>query len=109
LSDSARELLDAVYSRLGFDEGDLLDASEGPSESTSSDWVNKGDWLALANKVGAEKVFFVNDYPVVVFAQQTKSDSAKWMRVFNSVWCMARPQMLFLARDGELSSGLPAL
>lgn len=47
--------------------------------------------------------FFVNDYPVIVFAQQASSDAAHWMRVFNSVWCMARPQMLFLARDGELS------
>src|SRR6185437_14247645 len=30
-------------------------------------------------------------------------DPADWFRWFNSVWCMARPQILFLARPGELS------
>lgn len=103
MPNSARELLDAAYSRLGFEEGDLLDATAEPNDTTSDVWVNKGDWLALAKKVGAEKVFFVNDYPVIVFAEQATSNSADWMGLFNSVWCMARPQMLFLARDGELS------
>lgn len=103
VSDTARELLDAAYSRLGFHEGDLLEATDQPSQAATADWVNKGDWLALAKRVGAEKVFFVNDYPVIVFAEQTATDAAQWIRVFNSVWCMAKPQMLFLARDGELS------
>lgn len=103
MSDSSRELLDAAYTRLGFGEGQLLDATEEPSQSTSADWVNKGDWLALAKKVGAEKVFFVNDYPVIVFAEQVGTGASDWMRIFNSVWCMARPQMLFLAREGDLS------
>jgi len=65
-------------------------------------WVNKGDWLALAKKVGAEKLFFVENYPVIVFAEQTTQDPTEWLRWFNSVWCMARPQLLFLAREGEL-------
>ena len=95
--------MDTAYSRLGFGEGQLLDATAEPSDATSQEWVNKGDWLALAKKVGAEKVFFVNDYPVIVFAEQSGSNPADWMRMFNSVWCMARPQMLFLAREGELS------
>ena len=103
MSDTARDLLDAAYSRLGFGEGDLLDATDEPSDATSKEWVNKGDWLALAKKVGAEKVLFVNDYPVVVFVEQSTAEPSEWMKYFNSVWCMARPQMLFLARDGDLS------
>lgn len=103
MSDSSRELLDTAYQRLGFVDGELLPASAAPSDGTSHEWVGKGDWLALADKVGAEKIFFVNDYPVVVFAEQSSDDPADWMRYFNSVWCMARPQMLFLARAGELS------
>jgi predicted RNA methylase len=39
----------------------------------------------------------------VVFAEQTSEDPADWFQWFNSVWCMARPQLLFLARQGELS------
>ena len=102
MPDSSRELLNTAYLRLGFAEGDLLSACAEPTDSTSQEWVNKGDWLTLAKKVGAEKVFFVNDYPVIVFAEQSTNDPAEWMRYFNSVWCMARPQMLFLAREGEL-------
>ena len=95
--------MDAVYLRLGFAEGDLHDAADRPTDGSDSNWVEKGDWLALAKKVGAEKVFFVNNYPVIVFAEQPPGDAAGWMRYFNSIWCMARPQMLFLAREGELS------
>ncbi len=103
MANSSRELLDAVYSRLGYAEGDLLPAGEGPNNKTSPVWIDKGDWLALAEKVKAEKVFFVDNYPVIVFAEQKSDDPAEWFRWFNSVWCMARPQVLFLARQGELS------
>ena len=102
MADSSRELLDAAYSQLGYVDGELLSASTNPTDKTSSVWVEKGDWLALAKKVGAEKVFFVDNYPVIVFAEQTSPDQAEWLRWFNSVWCMARPQLLFLAREGEL-------
>ena len=100
---SSRHLLDAAYTRLGFADGDLLSAADEPNDSTSPVWVDKGDWLALAKKVGAEKVFFVDTYPVIVFAEQRTADPAEWFQWFNSVWCMARPQLLFLAREGELS------
>ena len=103
MSSSSRQLLDAAYSRLGYADGDLLAAADEPSDSTSQVWVDKGDWLVLAKKVGAEKVFFVDTYPVIVFAEQESEDPAEWFRWFNSVWCMARPQLLFLARPGELS------
>ncbi len=103
MSNSSRHLLDAVYSRLGFAEGDLVFAADHPSDGASQDWLNKGDWLVLAKKVGAESIFFVENYPVVVFAIQTSDDPNDWFHWFNSVWCMARPQLLFLARDGELS------
>jgi hypothetical protein len=103
VSNSSRQLLDAVYTRLGFTDGDLLSAAEKPNADTSPAWVDKGDWLALAKKIGAEKVFFVDTYPIIVFAEQKTADPAEWFRWFNSIWCMARPQLLFLARDGELS------
>jgi hypothetical protein len=103
VADTSRQLLDTAYTRLGFEDGDLLSAAEEPSDSTSQAWVEKGDWLALASKVEAEKVFFVDNNPVIVFAEQKSEDPASWFHTFNSVWCMARPQILFLARPGELS------
>lgn len=102
MPDSSRELLDAAYSQLGYVDGELLSASADPTDKTSPVWVEKGDWLALAKKVGAEKIFFVDNYPVIVFAEQSSPDQTEWLRWFNSVWCMARPQLLFLAREGEL-------
>jgi hypothetical protein len=95
--------LDAVYDRLGFAEGDLLEATDRPSVDRAEDWIDKGEWLALAKKIGAERVFFVDNNPVVVFAVDEEDDPTRWLRFFNRVWCMARPQMLFLARPGELS------
>jgi len=100
--DSSRELLDAAYAQLGYAEGELLSASADPTDNTSQVWVEKGDWLALAKRVKADKVFFVDNYPVIIFAEQSSPDQAEWLHWFNSVWCMARPQLLFLAREGEL-------
>jgi hypothetical protein len=95
-------LLQAAYEELGFAEGALLPASERPQDTAADTWIEKGDWLALAKEVGAEKVFFVGQYPVVVFARVTGSDSEALRRLYNRIWCMARPQLLFLARPGEL-------
>jgi hypothetical protein len=100
---TSRQLLDAVYEHLDYNSGELFPATDKPDVLTSKSWVENGDWLILAKKIGAEKVFFVNNYPVIVFAKQSTNDVSEWVRYFNSVWCMARPQLLFLAREGELT------
>ena len=95
-----QQLLDAAYKRLGYAEGDLLDTVDSPSGFTSEDWLNKGEWLALAKSVKAEKVFFVDNNPVIVFAT---ADSKDQKEKFQQVWNMARPPLLFLASPGELA------
>lgn len=95
-------LLQAAYDELGFAEGALLSVSERPAGVAADIWIEKGDWLALAREVGAEKVFFVGQYPVVVFARVTSSDRETLRHLYNRIWCMARPQLLFLAYPGEL-------
>ena len=103
-TNSASELLEAAYTTLGLNEGELLSADFSPTEETTLEqWLDKGDWLSLAKQVGAEKIFFVEDDPVIVFAKSQGQDSSALRKVFNDVWCMARPQRLFLARDGELA------
>jgi hypothetical protein len=102
-TETARELLDAAYSGLDLIEGDLIETTEGPTPATESAWVEKGEWLALGRQVRAERIFFVDNNPVVVFAEYGDSAPDEWVHYFNHVWCMARPQLLFLARDGELS------
>lgn len=96
-------LLNAAILGLGFSEGQLLSADRQMSDATRGDWVEKGDWLSLAKFVGAEKVFFVEQNPVVVFARTETNDLPSLREIYNRIWCMSRPQLLFLARPGELS------
>lgn len=96
--------LDAVYEQLGYVDGDLYSAVD-IHEATSLDeitWLEKGDWLSLAKKVGAEKIFFVNDDPVIIFCNSQDDEASTLLNVFRRVWCMARPQYLFIAVPGEL-------
>lgn len=106
-------LLEEAYDKLGFTEGDLLATADAPSESNSRHWVEKGEWLSLGKRVGIEKVFFVENNPVIVFARAESNDPEDpalsnesafhdLRTFFNRIWCMARPQLLFLAHPGEL-------
>ena len=103
-TNSASELLEVAYTALDLDKGELLSADSSPSSVNNLEqWLNKGDWLNLAKQVGAEKVFFVGDDPVIVFARSESQDPAILKKIFNRIWCMARPQRLFLASQGELA------
>lgn len=99
-----RSFLDEVYRSLGYDEGSLVEAIDLPESEMNQDWLEKGDWLALAHKVGAEKVFFVNNDPVMIFCalQHKGDDEQPLLEKFRRVWCMSRPRFLFIAWPGEL-------
>jgi len=101
--DSAQVLLETAYTTLGFDQGELVNTDARPTDLAPEQWIEKGDWITLAKKVGAEKVFFVNNDPVIVFAEHKTEDANLLRQVFNNFWCMARPRLLFLARQGELT------
>jgi hypothetical protein len=101
--DSPAELLDAAYEQLEFRLGALLPAVSEPKAAELKDWVDRGDWQTLAAQVGADSIFFVDREPVIVFAK-AKDGSAEALRpLFERIWCMARPQLLFLASPGQLS------
>ena len=72
--DSARKLLSAAYEELGFAQGSLLKATGVARQASAADWTSKGDWLALADSIGVERVFFVEENPVVVFAELKDQD-----------------------------------
>jgi type I restriction-modification system DNA methylase subunit len=103
--ESPESFLKEAYERLGFDEGSLLDARATPAADDQglSEWLEKGDWLSLANKIGAKKVFFVKNDPVIIFCEhQDSNDIAGIIKAFRQAWCMARPACLFMALTGEL-------
>ncbi len=103
-AESSRSFLNEAYESLGYQDGVLLNAVASPTSiSETEEWLEKGDWLALAKNVGADKILFVNNDPVVVFYEfQSIPSQEEQLDAFRRVWCMARPQCLFMALPGEL-------
>lgn len=96
-------LLDKFCTELDYHRGDLHTTTLIPTPSIGSEeWINKGEWLRAAKQAGAKKVFFVDNNPVVVFAEYDSSHSDK-ISTFNRVWNLARPRLLVLASPGEIS------
>jgi len=100
---SSAGLLNAVYKQLAFDQGSLLSAMHGPNSEALEDWVDRGDWQSLAAQVGAERLFFVDRDPVIVFAKTEDASPDVLRTLYGRIWCMSRPQLLFLASPGQLS------
>lgn len=95
------DLLAVACGTLGLVDGCLLPATSAPIPENVDEWTDKGDWLKLANSLQAERIFFVKNEPVLVLANLP--GGMEEAEFFNRIWCMARPQILFLARDGELA------
>ena len=102
--ESPQSFLDEVYRELDYQNGTLLNAASHPDATYDEEvWLEKGDWLALSYKVGAEKVLFVNNDPVIVFCKfQHIPNEKELLDQFRRVWCMARPRCLYIAFPGEL-------
>ena len=99
-----RSLITSVYRDLGyaFAEGrSLFDATNNPAELPQDVWIDKGDWITSAHHAGAEKVFFLDSNPVVVFAKIDTEDSEKIRKLYNRAWSMVRPRLLFLATPAK--------
>jgi len=97
-------LLERAYEDLDLIGGKLLDATDRPPlGGDPDDWRRLGDWLMLARRVGAERVFFVGEDPVLVFSALPPHASERdVVRAYRQAWCLARPRCLFLAKDDEL-------
>jgi hypothetical protein len=100
--DSPADFLTAAYQQLAFDRGTLLQAARTPGSEPRDEWLEKGDWQYLAAAVGAESIFFVDRDPVVVFAKVEDGSPEVLRKLYERIWCMSRPQLLFLASPGEL-------
>lgn len=97
-------LLERAYADLDLTAGALLTAMSTPKRDADSRvWRELGDWLLLADRVGAERVFFVNDDPVLVFAtMQADASEEDVMSLYRRAWSLARPRCLFVAVGQEL-------
>ena len=99
--------LEASYSELDYKYGDLVEVDDTGGLS-KNDLLNKGHWIELCQSLSgeknykAEKILFVDDNPVIVFVDSDESMEKDLHKIFNSIWCMARPRLLFLATPGEI-------
>jgi hypothetical protein len=90
-------LLKLAYDELDLTNGRLIDVHDDPVCGTVADWTT------LAARVGAERVFFVEDDPVLVFSVlQGDVDESEVLELYRRTWCLARPRCLFLAIGNEL-------
>ena len=104
---SSGEFLSAVYSELEFDTGAgyfmLLDSEEiDPDLAQSS-------WLKQAKKLGAESIFFINDFPAILFfsagdnlsmTREQVEDEIRELHV--RVWNTSLIPLFFVALPDEL-------
>jgi len=95
--------LNILYEELDFKSGLLYPVMDAPSSFANNiDWLEKGEWFAAAKRAGAEKIFFVQNNPVAVFAECGKGQLEK-VKAFNRAWCLGHPRLLFLASPGEIT------
>jgi type I restriction-modification system DNA methylase subunit len=94
-------ILDNIIQDLDYNSGALFDVADDYNLS-EEDYLNKSGWLKAAKNAGAERLFFVDNNPVAVFASCARGKQTK-IEAFNKLWCLARPRILFLASEGELS------
>lgn len=101
---SGTALLERAYEDLGLLGSDLIKAASTPPDGVDPRvWREVGDWLLLGDRVGAERIFFVHDDPVLVFSALPSGTSEKEiMSLYRRAWSMARPRCLFLAIGQEL-------
>ncbi len=96
-------LLECVYTDLDLVGGTLFDAADSPSADDADRWSELGDWLLLADRVKADRIFFLNDDPVLVFSSlPSGSDEDDVFNCYRRTWSLARPRCLFLAVGSEL-------
>lgn len=100
----AHLLLDATYQDLDLESGALLSTSEFPgSEITADEWRDRGEWLLLGHRMGAEKIFFVDEDPVILFSTvPPDAAESEIVTAYRRAWSMGRAKCLFLATETEL-------
>ncbi len=95
--------LNQIYDKLDYSNGQLLSVTDTPSNRLDlNNWLNKGEWLTAAKRAGAEKIFFIDNNPIILFAK-CSDDPYEINECFNRFWSLARPRILFLATPSEIS------
>lgn len=106
-----------VYEELDFKNGDLVEVKD-TAKLGEEEYIDKSQWLELCRYIGKnntfkpEAIFFVENNPVIVFVEGTAEDHNRLHEIYNRLWCMANPRLLFISTPVELNvydlAGKPA-
>lgn len=102
------DLLKAVYVGLDFNNDNLVHV-EDTDQLEERKFVDKAQWLNLCRYISkdesfnAEAVFFIENNPIIVFVCGTEADQNRLHEIYNRVWCMANPRLLFISTPAELN------
>jgi len=102
------DFLQLVYTELDFQNGDLVEV-KNTENLNQKEFIDKAQWLNLCRYISknktfkAESIFFIKNNPVIVFVNSTESGKDKLSEIYNRVWCMANPRILFLSTPAELN------
>jgi type I restriction-modification system DNA methylase subunit len=100
--------LQQAYIDLDLRNGDLIEVKDTDSLD-EREFIDKAQWLNLCryinrnNSFKAESIFFVENNPVIVFVNSTETDESRLHEIYNKIWCMANPRLLFISTQGELN------
>jgi type I restriction-modification system DNA methylase subunit len=104
----ASGFLPAVYKELDFENGDLVEVKD-IAKLDEEEYINKSQWLDLCRYIGKNKtfkpeaIFFVENNPMIIFVAGTEEDQNTLHEIYNRLWCMANPRLLFISTPVELN------
>lgn len=103
---SANDFLEKVYEQLDYKSGEGYYPVANPLNQPN---LSQMSWFDQARQLGAETIFFVNDFPTVLFFKydtQLDADTAQIEedihQLFLKVWNTSRVPLFFVALPGEL-------
>lgn len=102
------DLLQQAYIELDLHNGDLIKTTDTDALDEQA-FVDKAQWLNLCRYISknkffkAESIFFVENNPVIVFVHSIEVDEDKLAEIYNQIWCMANPRILFISTPTELN------
>lgn len=102
-------LLDDVYEALDYNSGDLIDIDSYTDSISTDNYIAKGQWLDTCRSINEradfkiDKLFFVQNNPIVVFVDALEIEKEKIFAVYNEIWSLARPRLVFFENNTSIS------
>ncbi|MEM9299743.1 MAG: N-6 DNA methylase [Bacteroidota bacterium] len=104
-----QRFLDEIYESLDYEAGDLIDIASYSDTISTDNYVAKGQWLDTCRAINqrarfkVDKLFFVQNNPFVVFVDARKVDRDRIFNVYNEIWSLARPRLVFIENDVSIT------